>query len=183
MRSGEIAKLTPNQVHLDVRHISGRVLDFIDLGIFATKTKARRTVPVSDRLKEILERRMAGKAPEDLIFTTSRGGRYDTARVHHCMKTVCKKAGIPSGDRIRNKKGEKIGLVFHCLRVTRTSIWIDQGYSDEIIRRATGHASLAAFKRYVDIDASVVMRLVSKEYKDGIKAAKKYASLHSEGLK
>ena len=68
MRSGEIRKLTAGQVHLNVKHISGETLDYIDLGIFDTKTEARRMVPVSARLKQILERRTKGLKPQDRVF-------------------------------------------------------------------------------------------------------------------
>jgi hypothetical protein len=34
------------------------------------------------------------------------------------------------------------------------------GFSDEIIRRATGHKSLEAYRNYVKLDPHVVMRLV-----------------------
>lgn len=68
MRLGEICNLTADKVKLDVVHISGRKLDYIDLGIFDTKTKARRTVPVSPRLKEVLKRRLNDLCPEDLLF-------------------------------------------------------------------------------------------------------------------
>ena len=50
--------------------------------------------------------------------------------------------------------------MFHCLRHTRTTKWVEQGFSDEIIRRATGHKSLEAYQRYVKLDPHVVMRLV-----------------------
>jgi hypothetical protein len=48
------------------------------------------------------------------------------------------------------------------------------GFSDEIIRRATGHKSLEAYRNYVKIDPHVVMRLVegnkSKTDKIGTKS-------------
>ena len=37
MRLQEICDLTANQAHLDIQHISGEILDYIDLGIFDTK--------------------------------------------------------------------------------------------------------------------------------------------------
>jgi integrase len=57
MRSGEIANLRAYQVHLDVAHISGALVDYIDLGIFDTKNSTRRSVPVSEALKDLLKRR------------------------------------------------------------------------------------------------------------------------------
>lgn len=41
IRSSEIAKLTTGQVHLKVRHISGRRVDYIDLGIFDAKEQGK----------------------------------------------------------------------------------------------------------------------------------------------
>ena len=73
MRSGEICGLAAGQVRLDVRHISGEILHYIDLGIFDTKTGARRTVPISESLKEIFERRLEGLGSEDRVFTN--GGK------------------------------------------------------------------------------------------------------------
>ena len=60
MRLSEIINLTAGQVHLDIQHISGQKLSYIDLGIFDTKTKTARNVPISPRLKEVLKRRING---------------------------------------------------------------------------------------------------------------------------
>jgi hypothetical protein len=49
-RISETINLTKCQVHLDLQHISGAISVYLDLGIFDTKTKARRVVPVSARL-------------------------------------------------------------------------------------------------------------------------------------
>jgi len=175
MRVSEIINLTPGQVHLDIQHISGAIVDYIDLGIFDTKTGARRTVPISPRLKEVIQRRMVGLDVEDCIFTNE-GRKYYVVIIADKLKAACKKADIPYGDKTFNKKGERIGIVFHCFRNSRTSKWVDMGFSDEIIRRATGHQSLAAYQKYVKLDPAAVMRLVndenSKRYKNGIKSAR-----------
>jgi integrase len=159
MRSGEIRGLARDQIHLNVRHISGAVLDYIDLGIFDTKTGARRTVPVSPRLKEILERRIEGPGPEDPVFTFN-GQKWYTNTLLKKLKDACEKAGIAYGDKTFDKKGNRVGIVFHCFRHSRTSKWVEMGFSDEIIRRATGHKSLAAYQTYVKLDPFAVMRLV-----------------------
>ncbi|MCJ7596193.1 MAG: site-specific integrase, partial [Desulfobacterales bacterium] len=165
MRSSEICCLTAGQVKLDVPYIRNGekvILNYIDLGIFDTKTGARRTVPMSESLKEIFERRLKGLAPEDSVFTNG-GKPYRNVNVIVKMKFACKRAGIPYGDKLLNKKGEKAGVVFHCLRHTRTTLWVLAGFSDEIIRRATGHASLKAYQYYIKLDPSAVMRLVESE--------------------
>ena len=163
MRSSEICQVTAGQVHLDMKHISGAVLDYIDLGIFDTKTGARRNVPVSGRLKEVLQRRVKGLDPDDYVFT-NKGKKYYKELVTIQTKTVCDKAGVIYGDKPKNKKGERIGIVFHCLRHTRTTKWVEAGFSDEIVRRATGHKSLEAYQRYVKLDPAAVMRLVEAEH-------------------
>jgi len=166
MRSKEICRLTAGQVHLDISHISGETLDYIDLGIFDTKTGARRNIPVSETLKEILSRRIRNLEPDDPVFTTESGITFtpDTIRIR--MRTVCKKAGVIYGDKPVNAKGERIGVVFHCFRHTRTSKWISMGFSDEIVRRATGHKTLEAYQQYVKLDPYAVMRLVKKPKPD-----------------
>jgi integrase len=176
MRSSEIADLRAYQVRLDDQRISGGkalTVDYIDLGIFDTKTVARRTVPVSPRLKEVLKRRLRGLEPEDHVFA-DRAGRYYSSRITRKMGFCCKRAGIVYGDKAINEKGERIGVVFHCLRHTRTTKWVEMGFSDEIIRRATGHKSLEAYRNYVKLDPSVVMRLVEgsdrKRNKTGTKS-------------
>jgi integrase len=177
MRSSEVGKLTASQVHLGVRHISGQTVDFIDLGIFDTKTGARRTVPVSPILKKVLQRRLEGLGPDDYVFTFN-GKRVYTADVTNRMQSLCEKCGIPYGDKIRNAKGDKIGIVYHCFRVSRTSAWVEAGFNDELIRRATGHRSLEAYQQYVRLDPAAVMRLVGMESKTdnfGTKTAKTVA--------
>ena len=167
MRSGEICSLRVNQIYLNIAHISGVTVDYIDLGIFDTKTGARRTVPVSPKLKEVLEHRLHGLGPDDYVFTyAGRGGykkHYTPVAVSIKFKALCKSAGIPHGDKALNEKGERVGVVFHCFRHTRTTRWVEMGFSDEIIRRATGHRSLEAYQNYVKLDPAAVMRLVASE--------------------
>lgn len=89
---------------------------------------------------------------------------------------VCKIAGVLHGDKLLNTDGERIVIVFHCLRHTRVSKWVLAGFSDEIVRRATGHKSLEAYQQYVKLDPWAVMRLVgdhqgtsvSKRHKNAI---------------
>jgi integrase len=172
MRSSEICKLTAGQVHLDIQHISGAILDYIDLGIFDTKTGARRTIPVSAKLKKVFQRRTKDLNPDHYVFT-NKGKRYYKALITTQMKATCEKAGIIYGDKPINEKGERIGIVFHCLRHSRTSKWVEAGFSDEIVRRATGHKSLEAYQQYIKLDPHVVMRLVEnpKPDKNGGKSA------------
>jgi integrase len=171
MRSGEIAGLRAYQVHLDkvVSEVPRRTVDYLDLGIFDTKNKTRRTVPVSPVLKEVLQDRLEGLESEDHVFTRKNGQPWTQAQISKRFQRACGRAELPRGDKLFNEKGERIGLVFHCLRHTRTTKWVEMGFSDEIIRRATGHKSLEAYQRYVKLDPSAVMRLVEKSDTNRIK--------------
>ena len=60
--------------------------------------------------------------------------------------------------------------MFHCFRHTRTTKWVEAGFSDLIIMRATGHTTLEAYKTYVKLDPSAVMRLVANPDKTGQKS-------------
>ncbi len=164
MRSSEITNLKASRIHLDVTQIvdgQQHTLDYINLGMFDTKTKTERIVPVSPELKAVLIRRMKGLAPDDYVFTNANGKPYTRTAITNKMRRLCNRVGVPYGDKTINEdEGRREGIVFHSFRVTRTSKWIKEGFSDEIIRKATGHHSLAAYRRYVNLDASSVMRLV-----------------------
>ncbi|MBW2470338.1 MAG: site-specific integrase, partial [Deltaproteobacteria bacterium] len=167
MRSGELCNLTANKVHLDIKHISGKTVDYIDLGIFDAKNKTRRTVPVSEEFKIVLQRRLKGLDTDDLVFTKE-GRKWSRNKIALEMAELCKKAEIPYGDNVLNKRGERIGIVFHCFRHTRITRWVEMGFSDEIIRRASGHKDLKAYRNYVKLDPVAVMRLVrNNEFKTG----------------
>jgi integrase len=163
MRNSEIRNLTKRKVNLNVPHISGELLDYIYLGIFETKNETERVVPVSAELKEVLERRIKRLSNDDLVFTHN-SRPYSRSMVSYFMQTTCERAKVPYGDNDLNADCKRVGIVFHSLRHTRTSLWVEEGSSDEIIRRATGHLSLAAFHRYVSqIDAKSIMRLVKTD--------------------
>jgi integrase len=164
MRSGEVRNLTAGQVHLDMIDISGEKFNYIDLGTMDTKNATRRTPPVSDTLKEVLKRRLKGLQPDDYMFTND-GRRWHPATISYNMKAVCEKAKLPHGDNTRNHKGEKIGIVYHCLRHTRTTLWVKMGFSDEIIRRATGHKTLEAYRTYVKLGPQSTQCLVKQSNK------------------
>jgi integrase len=175
MRSSEIANLRAGQIHLDeIRLSNGKkmTVDYIDLGQFDTKNKTRRTVPVSQELKAVLERRIKDQEPQERVFMNG-PIPWTVFAVAKAFERLCNAVGVIHGDKAKNERGERIGVVFHCLRHTRISKWVEAGFSDEIIRRASGHMSLDAYRAYVKLDPSAVMRLVESSIsgKSGIKPA------------
>ena len=113
----------------------------------------------------MLERRVKGLKDEDHVFTYQARGRkelWNAQKIAYRLEKACRGAKIPYADKVFNQKGERIGIVFHCFRHTRISKWVEMGFSDEIVRRASGHKNLDAFKRYVHLGPSSVMMLVEK---------------------
>jgi integrase len=157
MRSAEIANLKVKQVYLDVPHISGAMLDYLE--VVDVKNGTLKTPPVSPQLKEVLQRRLEGLQANEFVFTDY-SGPYYSARVSQKMEAVCKRAGVPYGDKLLDEDGNRIGVVFHSLRHTRVTRWVEEGWSDQIIMKASGHRDLAVYRGYVHLDASSVMRLI-----------------------
>lgn len=170
MRSSEIANLRVRNLVFDEPRIVARRgggrpkinACYVDLGVFDTKTGARRTVPISRSARRMLERRIKGLKPNAYVFTHSKGKPYTKFQIPQRLESCCQRAGIVYGDKAVNKKGERIGIVFHSFRHTRTTLWIEMGYSDEVVRLATGHKSLEAYRRYARPDAGMVMYLLQE---------------------
>lgn len=58
---------------------------------------------------------------------------------------------IVYGDNAVNEKGERIGIVFHCLRHTRTINWVEMGFFDDSIRWATGPEALRLISNMLNL--------------------------------
>jgi len=166
MRLTEIANLRVNRVHLNEIHIEdGKSVptNYIELEAVDTKTGLRRIIPASKSLKEVLLRRIENLEPGDRVFTGN-GVPYYRQWISSKMKTSCKVAGIVYGDKAGlDDMGQRVGIVFHCFRHTRTVRWLRKGFSDTFIRAATGHKTLAAYRTYADKAATPasIMRLVN----------------------
>jgi integrase len=95
------------------------------------KTHQRRSVPVPRSLVDALAEHVAGKDPDDLIFTTPRG---DVMRNHNFRSRVFAPAaafiGVP-------------GLTPHDLRHTAASLAVQAGANVKAVQRMLGHASAA----------------------------------------
>jgi integrase len=177
MRISEILGLTAGQIHLNENFIADgerHRLDYIYLGVMETKTKTERIIPVDSTLKTILIRRLKGLREYDIVFTGN-GKPYPYQTVKSKLIASCKKSGVLYGDDKLDHKGHKKGISWHSFRVTRVTRWIQKGFSDELIRRASGHESLESYKRYANPKKHAIMMLVqdenSKRHKNSITIA------------
>lgn len=132
LRWGEVAALRARRVDLmrgriDVADAVADVDGKLILG--EPKSYQRRSVPVPRFLREELAEHLAGKAQDDLVFTSPRGKML---RVH----------GFRRGyfDRAASSIGLE-GLVPHELRHTAASLAIAAGASVKGVQAILGHAS------------------------------------------
>jgi integrase len=95
------------------------------------KTHQRRSVPLPRSLVDELARHMAGKRPDDLVFTTPRG---EVMRNHNFRSRVF----VPAAEKIGMP-----GLTPHDLRHTAASLAVQAGANVKAVQRMLGHASAA----------------------------------------
>lgn len=173
MRSKEVCNLKAGDVVLDLDWIGGKPISY--LKVLDVKNKEFRFPPVSKALRDVLERRIQGLSENDYVFTTSRSTKWTPVHIRKSMMRTCKRAGVAYGDKIElDEEGKpyRVGITFHCLRHTRTSKWVEAGFSDEIIRKATGHKDLSAYRIYIHLNEASTQRLVdyeASEYGNGIR--------------
>ena len=122
-------------------NIQGRELRYVQM-----KTGARVVLPVSPRIKEVLERN-GGMAPQmcDVVFNRT-------------IKTVCMRAKINNKVEVRTSKGEEYehSLVpkwkmvsSHTCRRTCCTLLASQGVPLNLIMKVSGHKSLSSLQRYL----------------------------------
>jgi integrase len=134
LRWGEATALQVRRVDLMRRRLEV-VRNAIDLGREVTygspKTHQHRSVPIPRSLVDELAQQVAGKQPDDLVFTSSRGAAL---RNHNFRSRVFAPAaaaiGVPD-------------LTPHDLRHTAASLAVQAGANVKAVQRMLGHASAA----------------------------------------
>jgi integrase len=134
LRWGEAAGLRVRRVDL----LRGRltvaetVVEIHGRAVFGTpKTHQARSVPVPRFLREELARHLAGKSPDELVFTSPRGGVLRVGNFRRgCFDAAAKSIGLD-------------GLTPHELRHTAASLAIRAGATVKGVQGMLGHASAA----------------------------------------
>lgn len=134
LRWGELAGLQVQDVHLESErlHINRQITDNKGTLVHGPpKHDKHRRVPIVEPLKAILEKRIKGKARDELVFTTTGGGilRAGNAR-RDWFDQAAEVAGYP-------------GMTPHELRHTFASVAISAGASVKALQQAMGHHSAA----------------------------------------
>ena len=134
LRWGELAGLRTRRIDLLRRRIevAASVTEVRGTLIWGSpKNNQRRSVPVPRTLVDDLAAHMAGKAPDDLVFTGGRGG---VLRNLNWRRDVFDAAADSVG---------LAGLTPHELRHTAASLAVSAGANVKAVQRMLGHASAA----------------------------------------
>lgn len=134
MRAGEITALRVGVVDLNerqIRVVSSATEAYGQLQFGAPKSWRRRSVPIPRALADELSAHLKGKAPDDLVFTSSNGTpvRHSNFYARH-FKPAVRRAGLPEG------------LRFHDLRHSYAAILIAAGAHPRAIMERLGHSSI-----------------------------------------
>jgi integrase len=134
-RSGELLSLQWRQI----RNLDGPRPELV-LPAGKTKTAHERVVPISGRLKAILEMRRNDPngephGPQAYVFGNETGLR--TVSVRTAWKLACRRAGIED-------------LHFHDLRREAGSRWLEGGVPLQTVRDWLGHANISQTSTYLE---------------------------------
>jgi integrase len=134
LRWGELAALRVRRVNLLRRRIEvvEALTEVHGQVVFGTtKTHQRRSVPIPRFLAEELAEQMAGKGPDELVFTSPGGGVLRNTNFRpRFFDPAAERAGLA-------------GLTPHELRHTSASLAVAAGANVKVVQQMLGHASAA----------------------------------------
>ncbi len=107
---------------------------------FTTKGRNQRSVPMIDKIKELLEKRAIVKRDRnDFVFRTKSGKRFTKDYVSKTFKKICREVGLDEGIR------------FHSNRHAFGSLLATKGVPIYHIKEMMGHQSSVTTERYSHI--------------------------------
>lgn len=112
----------------------------------STKNKQPRTIPISDREVPLLEACIAGKAPQDFVFTRSDGTHVRDIR--HPWERIVGTAEAGHAEFSLTGTETWFPAIPHDLRRTAISRMLSGGMPPESVRTIVGHLSPEMTQRY-----------------------------------
>jgi integrase len=126
-----------------------------------TKSKSYREVKMPPKLFELVKLCVAGKGPDDYVFTREKDARGRKAKngghitdFRKDWAKVCKAAGVAPGCHG--------GLIFHDLRRTSVSNMIQDGIDEKTAMTISGHKTRSVFDRYHIIRKEALQEAAAK---------------------
>lgn len=136
-RKSELLEMRVSQIDLDNREIL--------LNPGETKNDQGRTAPMTDLVLVLLTRAIAGKKPDDYVFTREKDaqGRKPKKPYIFDFRDDWDKATAAAGC---------VGLIFHDLRRTGVRNMRRLGISEKVAMTISGHRTRSVFERYNIVD-------------------------------
>jgi integrase len=138
-RKGELAGLRVAQVDLVERTV--------ELNPGETKNDQGRVVVMTAKAWELLQRCVAGKGSDELVFTRPDGSAVRNFR--RIWAGACRAAGVPD-------------LLFHDLRRSGIRNMRRQGIAEKVAMTISGHRTRSVFERYNIIDQADLKEAVAR---------------------
>lgn len=148
LRWGETAGLRVRDVtlhaesgrsHIDIRVALKRVKGGTVLGLLKSRS-ARRRLTIPDALVPIIAGAIAGKGPDDTVFTSPRGKRLHHGNVTRNLKTAIERAQAAGSDIP--------DFTLHALRHTAAAWLLSSGRTPYQVSRQLGHETEATTQKY-----------------------------------
>lgn len=119
------------------------------LRVYQGKGKKDRITLLPALLILELEKRTAGKRPDDYLFESNRGGRLSSRSIQKVFERALKKADI------------KKPATFHSLRHSFATHILEQGIDLRFIQKLLGHANIRTTQRYTHVSTASIRAIQS----------------------
>ncbi len=134
----------------------------IELNPGETKNDEGRLVEMTSKVRELIERCILGKTPDERVFTRINGAPIGNFR--RIWHRVCEDAGVP-------------WLLFHDLRRTGVRNMRRDGISEKVAMRISGHKTRAVFERYNIVDQADLREAALKQQQGADRRAAELAGV------
>jgi integrase len=145
-RKGEMLNLHVRQVDLLDR--------WIELEEGTTKNDEARKVHMTNEVFELLRACVAGKKPDDFVFTREDGGRVVDPRDE--WYSLCVSSDLGKFEKAKRKNGKEydryVGLNLHDFRRSAIRNMTRRGVNDTTAMKISGHKTRSVFMRYNIVD-------------------------------
>ena len=155
MRKGEIIGLEWDRVDLKAGFVRLRPED--------TKTKEGRSIPLHPLLTKMLQEVKVRSLKHSFVFTRNGEPINPLGSFKEDFRKACDEAGIEN-------------FRFHDLRHVAINNWRKAGHDYFKIMKATGHKTMAVFKRYNTVDDEELKSLAMDTYMDTSKESQEIPS-------
>jgi len=135
----------------EVVNLKKKNLDLPNLLIYVRQSKGRKDrisiLPL--KIRDDLQNLLAGKAEDDLVFPSERGGKLTTRAAQRVFEDAVRRAGILKE------------VTFHSLRHSFATHLLENGVDIRYLQELLGHANILTTQRYTHVTARAIRKISS----------------------